>query len=340
MPSLSLKPFHTFGFEHKAESLIEITSVAQLLGLVLQLEDELPIILGEGSNSIFTADVSKSVWINKILGKTYTEFDDHYIVEAMAGENWDNFVRWTIENNLFGLENLALIPGSVGACPVQNIGAYGVEIKDFFHSLEYINLTTGKLISLSLDELRFGYRDSIFKHDLKDIAIITKVCFKLPKLWQPKLEYGPLKSLQSEQALAAITVYNKICEVRLSKLPDPKVLGNAGSFFKNPVIKAPILKQILKSHPNIPSYPQANGEYKVAAGWLIEQAGFKGKFYKGLEVYHKQALVLTNHGQAESSSLLELASAIIAKVQLQFGIKLETEVRFIGSDGEWSPFNA
>jgi len=268
----------------------------------------------------------------KLKGISVTEMDDSYLIEVEAGENWQSFVEYTLNNDIYGLENLALIPGSVGACPVQNIGAYGVEIETFIENVKYFDLKDGEIKVLSNSECNFSYRNSIFKKELKTNAVITSVCFKLPKEWKPVVTYGELARLKE---ITPTTIFKKVIETRRSKLPDPDVIGNAGSFFKNPIISNDRLKLLLNDYPDMPTYPWSETESKVAAGWLIDKAGLKGKEIEGSAVHEKQALVIINKsGDASCQSLVELISLVQDRVSDRFSIDLEPEVRIFGSTGE------
>jgi len=257
---------------------------------------------------------------------------DAWIVEAGAGERWHDTVAWTLAHGWPGLENLALIPGSVGAAPVQNIGAYGVELKDRFHSLDAVDLVTGRSVTLDAAACRFGYRDSVFKHEgfggLAGKSVITRVRFRLPRPWQPVLGYLDLDRKRAETGIAepdAQTIFDWVCAIRRAKLPDPAVIGNAGSFFKNPVVSAEQCRDIIGRDPEIVHYPMPDGSCKLAAGWLIDACGWKGKTVGRAGVYEKQALVLVNRGGASGAEVVTLARAIQESVYGRFGIRLEPE---------------
>jgi UDP-N-acetylmuramate dehydrogenase len=253
---------------------------------------------------------------------------DAWIVEAGAGESWHDLVAWTLDQGLPGLENLALIPGTVGAAPVQNIGAYGLELKDRFDSLDAVDLVTGRSVRLDATMCRFGYRDSIFKQALAGKSVITRVRLRLPRPWQPVLGYLDLERRMMEAGIAAPDarqIFDWVCEIRRAKLPDPAVIGNAGSFFKNPVVTAEQCRDIIGRDPAIVHYPMPDGSFKLAAGWLIDACGWKGKTVGRAGVYEKQALVLVNRGGARGAEVVTLARAIQESVYGRFGIRLEPE---------------
>jgi UDP-N-acetylmuramate dehydrogenase len=256
------------------------------------------------------------------------ERDDAWIVEAGAGESWHELVDYMLANGWPGLENMALIPGTVGAAPVQNIGAYGVELKDRFESLDAVDLVTGRSVTLWPEICAFGYRDSVFKHSLANRSVITRVRFRLPKPWQPVLGYLDLERKMHETGIDAPTprqVFDWVCAIRRAKLPDPQVIGNAGSFFKNPVVTPEQCRDIIGRDPEIVHYPMPDGSIKLAAGWLIDACGWKGKTMGQAGVYEKQALVLVNRGHAIGSEVMLLAGAIQESVYGRFGIRLEPE---------------
>lgn len=290
------------------------------------------LVVGAGSNLLFVEPEYQGQIIsanNQIFN--YRESDTHYMVSLGAGLNWHNTVKQLIQLNMFGLENLALIPGTVGAAPVQNIGAYGVEFSQFCHSVTGIDLLSGQYQTLSNKDCDFGYRDSIFKHQFKSHFLITQVELALPKHWQPNLSYGPLQKLKNP---SAEQIFETVCQVRQTKLPDPEQLGNAGSFFKNPVVNAQQFEQLQQLDPDIPHYPQAGGHVKIAAGYLIDQAGLKGACYKNAQVHQNQALVLVNQGGATGEQVCYLAATVRQQVFERYQIRLSPEVRFIGKTGE------
>lgn len=290
------------------------------------------LMVGSGSNLLFVEpEYQGQIIAASDQTFSYSESNAHYIVTLGASLNWHDTVERLIELGMFGLENLALIPGTVGAAPVQNIGAYGVEFSQFCRSVTGINLMTGQSETLLGVDCDFDYRDSVFKHQLKDKFLITQVELALPKHWQPNLSYGPLQQLNNPSAKK---IFETVCQVRQAKLPDPKQLGNAGSFFKNPVIDLQQFEKLQLIDPNIPNYPQANGQVKIAAGYLIEQAGLKGFCYKQAKVHQNQALVLVNQGGATGEQICQLAANVRQKVFEAYQVRLSPEVRFIGKTSE------
>lgn len=331
----SLRAFNTFGLPAVARTLVRLKSEADVRRVVDHAEYGVApkFVLGGGSNVVLTRDLEQVVLKVEILGRRLVqETPEAWIVEAGAGENWHDVVAWTLQQGWPGLENLALIPGSTGAAPVQNIGAYGVELKDRFHSLDAVDLVTGRSVTLGYEECRFGYRDSVFKHTgfggLAGKSVITRVRFRLPKPWQPVLGYLDLERRMAEtgdHAPDAQTIFDWICAIRRAKLPDPAVIGNAGSFFKNPVVTEEQCKDIIGRDPEIVHYPMPDGTVKLAAGWLIDACGWKGKSVGRAGVYEKQALVLVNRGGASGAEVVTLARAIQESVYGRFGIRLEPE---------------
>jgi len=289
-------------------------------------------ILGEGSNTLFVENTTPVIIKPDFSGVTVNETKDYYEVNAACGENWHDLVCFCINQGINGLENLALIPGSVGAAPVQNIGAYGVEVADFIESVVWFDFSENKSQLLTNAQCQFGYRNSIFKNLLKNKGIITSVTLRFSKNWQAKLNYQGLNCLPEN--CSAIDIMNAVIAIRNSKLPDPKMIPNAGSFFKNPVISAEKFSIIQSIHPNIPHYLQDNDKVKLAAGWLIEKSALKGYQMNGAAVHDKQALVLTNINSAGGKDIKNLAIHVQQKVFELFAIQLETEVRLIGKTGE------
>jgi UDP-N-acetylmuramate dehydrogenase len=327
----SLRHFNTFGLPAVAQTLVHLRSEADVRRVVdhPSYGRAAKFILGGGSNVVLTRDVGAVVLKVEIMGRrVLEERDDAWIVEAGAGESWHEFVAWTLAQGVLGLENLALIPGTVGAAPVQNIGAYGVELKDRFESLDAVDLITGRPVTLDAAACRFGYRDSAFKQHLAGKSVITRVRFRLPRPWAPVLGYLELVRRMAETGNSepdAQTIFDWICAIRRAKLPDPAAIGNAGSFFKNPVVSAEQCRDIIGRDPEIVHYPLPDGTVKLAAGWLIDACGWKGKTVGRAGVYDKQALVLVNLGGAHGSEVVTLARAIQESVYGRFGIRLEPE---------------
>jgi len=328
---VSLKPYNSFGLPAVAQTLVRVTSDADVRRVVdhPQLGRSPKFILGGGSNIILTHDMPQVVLKVEVMGRRLVEERaDAWIVEAGAGENWHDFVAWTLQQGHPGLENLALIPGTVGASPVQNIGAYGIELKDRFESLDGVDLLTGRTVSLGGEMCAFGYRDSEFKRSLAGRVVITRVRFRLPKPWKPVLGYLELERKMTETGTFTPTpqqVFDWVCAIRRAKLPDPAVVGNAGSFFKNPVVTPEQCRDIIGRDPEIVHYPMPDGSMKLAAGWMIDACGWKGKSVGRAGVYEKQALVLVNRGGAIGSEVMTLARAIQESVYGRFGIRLEPE---------------
>ncbi len=328
---VSLKPFNTFGLPAVAQQLVRIAGDADVRRVVdhPDLGRAAKFILGGGSNIILTRDMPQVVLKVEVRGlRLVEERADAWIVEAGAGEGWHDLVAWTLAQGLPGLENLALIPGTVGAAPVQNIGAYGLELKDRFESLDAVDLVTGRSVTLGAEICAFGYRDSVFKHSLAGRTLITRVRFRLPRPWQPVLGYLDIERKMRETGVAAPSaqqIFDWVCAIRRAKLPDPAVIGNAGSFFKNPVVTPEQCRDIIGRDPEIVHYPMPDGSVKLAAGWMIDACGWKGKSVGQAAVYERQALVLVNRGGAIGSEVMTLARAIQESVYGRFGIRLEPE---------------
>ena len=332
LENISLKKYNTFGVECYAKRFISIDSFYQLQQLVKN-EQDLFLISG-GSNMLLTKNIDKLVTLIDIKGISIDrESEDSVHLTVNAGENWHEFVLWCISQDFGGLENLSLIPGNVGTSPIQNIGAYGVEVKDTITKVETIEIKTGKLITFSNAECNFGYRNSIFKNEAKGKYILTSVSFKLTKKkHQLNTSYGAIEMALQEQSAPNPTIKDisdAVIAIRKSKLPDPKEIGNSGSFFKNPVISSEQFLELQLNHPTIPSYTISETETKVPAGWLVEQCGFKGKRFGDAGVHEKQALVLVNYGNAKGIEIYNLAKKIQQTVLDTFKIKLEIEVNII-----------
>jgi len=330
-----LQKLNSFGIDAHAQEFLSVDHIAQLHALRANaaLASQPRLILGGGSNLVLPDKVQGLVVKIALTGKEVISEDDaHVYVRAEAGENWHAFVLWTLAQGYGGLENLSLIPGTVGAAPIQNIGAYGVEIQDVFHSLDVFDLATGEVLTLRRSACRFAYRDSIFKHEYKDRMVILGVIFALPKVWTPKLGYADVAQYLAGKQITAPTpsdVSDAVIAIRQVKLPDPAVIGNVGSFFKNPIVTAELRDRLLRSHPKLVSYQQPSGDYKLAAGWLIEQCGWKGKNLGNAGVYEKQALVLVNRGGATGAEVRQLAQQIQHDVQKKFSVLLEVEPVFV-----------
>lgn len=326
----SLQTLHTFGLPASASEFAYIHSLHEAKQQIQQLTHPAFYILGEGSNTVFLEDFSGTVFKMAIKGIVVHEEPEHFMLEVGAGENWHNLVEWCLAHHIYGLENLALIPGTVGAAPIQNIGAYGVEVEQFIHSIDYLCLNSGEINTLSHAQCNFAYRDSIFKHQLAGKFIIGLVRFRMPKRWQANAHYAELKELHKPEPQQ---IFAKVVAVRQAKLPDPKKLGNAGSFFKNPVILKSLFVKLQQSYPHIPSYPVDEHSVKVPAAWLIDQLGFKGKQVNGIHCHITQPLVLTNDGSGTGEALLTLARQIKQAVSQQFAIELENEVQLVSNHG-------
>jgi UDP-N-acetylmuramate dehydrogenase len=352
--NVALQAFNTFHIVAKAHTLVRIASHQDLLAVLADpdLGPEPKFVLGGGSNIVLTGDVKPVVLKVEISGRRLVgETTKAYVMECGAGENWHEFVRWTLEQGYPGLENMAMIPGTVGASPVQNIGAYGVELQDRFESLDAVDLSTGREFTLNAAQCAFGYRDSVFKHasrgapgkadagvrhalGLKDRAMILRVRFALPKAWKPVLGYADIEKKMLEHRCTQPTaqqLFDWVCEIRSAKLPDPARIGNAGSFFKNPTVTAEQCADIIARDPRVVHYRMDDGSVKLAAGWLIDSCGWKGKSVGQAGVYEKQALVLVNRGAgsdgngATGGEVMTLARAIQTSVYERFGILLEHE---------------
>ena len=326
----SLKPFNSFGVDVRARLFAEAHNDDEVReALQYCAERELPLlVIGGGSNVLLTQDVQALVLRMATRGiRVIEDSGQRVVVEAEAGEVWHAFVLWTLAQGFAGLENLSLIPGTVGAAPMQNIGAYGVEIKDVFAGLTALDRQTGQLRDFTLEECNFGYRDSVFKRH-PGRWLILRVRFALSRAARLHLEYGPVRQRLSEQGIhqpTATDVSRAISSIRSEKLPDPAVLGNAGSFFKNPVVSSALAAELKLTHPNLVGYPQADGQVKLAAGWLIETAGWKGFREEDAGVHRLQSLVLVNYGAATGLQLLSLAQRIQEDIARRFNVKLEME---------------
>ncbi|RJF98038.1 UDP-N-acetylmuramate dehydrogenase [Noviherbaspirillum saxi] len=330
-----LRHLNTFGIDAQAHAYLPVTSntMLDIIRRDAQWSTMPRLVLGGGSNLILTGDYPGLVLHMATQGIAVIAEDQRFTyVKAAAGENWHRFVLWTLDHGMGGLENLSLIPGSVGAAPIQNIGAYGVEIKDCFHALTAYDFKSGELLTLNAADCGFAYRDSIFKHAFRDRAVILDVTFALPKQWQANLQYADVAQELASSGIATPSpsqVSDAVIAIRARKLPDPAKIGNAGSFFKNPVVSREQRDALLTQHAQLVSYAQADGTFKLAAGWLIDQCGWKGKTLGAAGVYEKQALVLVNRGGAKGRDVTRLAEAIQADVMARFSVRLEPEPVFV-----------
>ncbi len=330
----SLRTLNTFGVEAIAARFTEINSEADLSALFAESEwKDLPrLILGGGSNMLFINDYPGMVIHVKIPGIRFERSGDDIYVTAGAGVVWNDLVNYCVDHEFAGIENLSLIPGSVGASPVQNIGAYGVELQDVFHSCRAFEIATGNIRVFSKDDCRFSYRDSVFKSELKGQYIITEVSFKLSVNFNPKLSYGAITEELQKRGITEPSireVSSVVSHIRVSKLPDPSTIGNAGSFFKNPIIPLSQFEKLKDQFPDMVNFPAGQGFVKIAAGWLIESCGWKGKVVGNTGTWKNQALVLVNHGGSTGSEIYEFSEQVIESVNLKFGITLEREVNII-----------
>ncbi|WP_417875493.1 UDP-N-acetylmuramate dehydrogenase [Winogradskyella sediminis] len=332
--NVSLKPFNTFGIDAKAQSFCDVSTIVAL-ETILKAHHGTPLfVLGGGSNMLLTKDIEALVLHINLKGiEIVSETADTVVIKAMAGENWHNFVLWCLAQNYGGIENLSLIPGNIGTAPIQNIGAYGVELKDVFVSCEAIKIDNLSIKTFTKSDCNFGYRESIFKQALKGQYIITSVNLQLTKTTHNlHTDYGVIRHELECAGVVNPTIQDiskAVIAIRQSKLPDPKEIGNSGSFFKNPIITAEAFMELQNQFPDVPSYKVSDNAIKIPAGWLIEKAGFKGKRFKDYGVHQKQALVLVNYGNANGKDIFELAQLIQKTVRRLFNISIETEVNII-----------
>jgi len=327
-----LRAHNTFGFDVRARFACQAASEADVVAAIRdpRAAGRRLLVLGGGSNVVLTRDFDGLVLLVGLRGRRVVREDaSAWYVDAAAGETWHDFVGWTLDERMPGLENLALIPGTVGAAPIQNIGAYGLEMAERCVSVRAVERASGEVVEFDAAACGFGYRDSFFKREGRDRFVITSVTFRLPKQWTPQAGYADLaRALDARGRAAAPTardVFDAVVAVRRAKLPDPAQLGNAGSFFKNPVIDAARFDALAANEPDIVSYPQPDGRVKLAAGWLIDRCGWKGRALRAAAVHERQALVLVNRGGATGADILELADAIRADVRARFGVELEQE---------------
>lgn len=330
----SLKKFNTFGIEAKARKFVAIHNESELKTVLSENKSEKKFVLGGGSNMLLTKDIDALVIHIDLKGKKIIKEDEDFVwVESQAGENWHEFVLWTIENSFGGLENMSLIPGNVGTTPVQNIGAYGAEIKDTFISCQAIKIENQETKTFAKEKCHFGYRESVFKNEVKDQYIITSVVFKLTKRnHKINTSYGDISAELAKNNITIPTlkdVSNAVISIRQSKLPDPKVLGNSGSFFKNPILLKSDFEKIHQLFPEMKFYDVSETEVKIPAGWLIEQTGFKGKRFGDAGIHKNQALVLVNYGNATGQEILNVSKIIQETIYETYGIHIEAEVNVI-----------
>jgi len=331
----SLKPFNTFNLDVSATKVIVVSTAAELLAAwqESQRQQQPVLLLGEGSNILFLEDFQGTVIVNRIKGITLEESESAWHLHVGAGENWHQLVQYSLEKGLPGLENMAMIPGCTGSAPIQNIGAYGVELKNVCEYVDILHLATGKTERLLAQDCQFGYRDSIFKHQYQSGYAIIAVGLLLKKRWVPVITYGDLSKL-SPETVTPQQIFDAVCQMRSSKLPNPAITGNAGSFFKNPVVTAAQAEMLVAEYTDMPRYPQADGSVKLAAGWLIDRCDLKGYVSGGAAVHRQQALVLINQDRATGSDIVALAHEVRQRVGQKFDVWLEPEVRFIGAEGE------
>ena len=332
--NVSLKPYNTFGIDVNATYFVDVKTIKTLQEVLKEKASDPMFILGGGSNMLLTKDVDALVLHINLKGiEIVKETDKTVVVKAMAGENWHDFVLWCLERHFGGIENLSLIPGNTGTAPIQNIGAYGVELKDVFISCEAIHIKTQSKRVFTKAECKFGYRESVFKQDLKGEYIITSVNFKLTKTnHKLHIDYGAIKAELGDidrNPPSIRSVSNAVINIRQRKLPDPKKIGNSGSFFKNPIVDLEQFKSLQSDFQDIPYYKISDNSYKIPAGWLIEKAGFKGKRFENFGVHKKQALVLVNYGNAKGTDIYKLAQLIQFTIKRIFNVTIETEVNII-----------
>lgn len=333
--NISLKPYNTFGIEAFAKYFTSIDTIENIKEILQSTEykNNERLILGGGSNMLLTKNVDAIVVKNNLKGITVVnETAEHVFVRCAGGEVWHEFVMWCINQNYGGLENLSLIPGCTGASPMQNIGAYGVEIKDTFYELEAMHAITGEEKTFSKSDCEFGYRESVFKHQFKNQFIITAVTFQLSKKPSFHIEYGAIKQELDAMNISELNIKaisQAVINIRSSKLPNPKEIGNAGSFFKNPEVNSNVYERLKNEFQNLVAYPLDNGNYKLAAGWLIEQSGLKGYRVGDAGVHKLQALVLVNYGGASGNEIYDLSTHVLKTVHDKFGVELEREVNVV-----------
>lgn len=331
--NINLQNRNSFGVIEQADRLIEFETADDLKELFAEERPSKWYVLGAGNNTLFTRSYDGTLITPTCSARTTLNDDGEYVdVRVEAAHDWDAFVAWSVENNLWGIENLSAIPSSVGAAPVQNIGAYGAEVKDAITTVEYFDTNKLDVVRIACDECQFGYRESIFKHELRGVAIILAVEFRLHRTPTPNLGYGDvIREVETRGGATLRNIRDTICAIRASKLPDPKVLGNAGSFFKNPIVDRLIAEQLLQAYPDMPHYPVPNdtNRVKLAAGWLIDKSGLKGYREGHVGVHDRQALVLVNHGGATGGEVLHFAEFVCSVVHNKFGVDISPEVNIL-----------
>ena len=328
---ISLRDRNSFGVEQQAARLAEFETADDLRAIFAGGAPEKWAVLAGGNNILFTRDYDGLLLTPAARGIAVTKDEgDRVYVRAEAGAEWDDLVEWAVGRGLWGIENLSLIPGKAGAAPVQNIGAYGCEAKDVIERVEMFCVETGTMLTLDAAHCGFGYRESVFKHTLRGRVVITAVELRLSRTPQPRLDYGDVaREVEARGGVSLRNIREAICSIRRAKLPDPAVLGNAGSFFKNPVVEAPVAERLLAEYPDMPHYAAPEGRVKLAAGWLIDRAGMKGYREGSVGVHERQALVLVNHGGATGGEVIAFARTVQAKVREKFGIEIDTEVNIL-----------
>lgn len=331
--NINLQNRNSFGVVEQADRLVEFETADDLKELFSEERPTKWYVLGAGNNTLFTRSYDGTLITPTCSARTTLNDDGEYVdVRVEAAHDWDEFVAWCVENNLWGIENLSAIPSSVGAAPVQNIGAYGAEVKDAITVIEYFDTNMLEVVRISCNECQFGYRESIFKHELRGVAIILAVEFRLHRTPSPNLGYGDvIREVEARGGATLRNIRDAICAIRASKLPDPKVLGNAGSFFKNPIVDRAIAEQLLQSYPDMPHYPVPNdmNSVKLAAGWLIDKSGLKGYREGHVGVHDRQALVLVNHGGATGGEVIHFAEFVCSVVHNKFGVDISPEVNIL-----------
>jgi UDP-N-acetylmuramate dehydrogenase len=330
---INLENRNSFGVKQQANMLVEFETAAELKELFEELKPAKWYVLGAGNNTLFTKDYD-GVLVTPVCSKRTILADDgeRVSVRVEAAHDWDEFVAWSVDNGLWGIENLSAIPSSVGAAPVQNIGAYGAEVKDAITAIEYFDTNKLEVVRIKCEECGFGYRESIFKHELRGVAIILAVEFELHRTPKPNLGYGDvIKEVEARGGATLKNIREAICAIRASKLPDPKELGNAGSFFKNPIVPKIVAERLLNEYPSMPCYavPNCDDKMKLAAGWLIDKSGLKGYREGHVGVHDRQALVLVNHGGATGGEVLHFAEFVCSVVRTKFGVEITPEVNVL-----------